>query len=217
MPSQTDPVSPNGAIPGTLRAELVAAGHLSATATPRPLSGGRTNRLWHAPSPTGAVVIKVYVPDPQNPLFANDPAAEILLLGHLRGSGLAPRLRAVHEAESGPVVIYDLVPGQPWQSGVAMVARALRAVHETAPPPGLTGLPDGSTALAEQTRAILSRCPAEEQRFLSAYGDAETASRYQALAPWFHWRMAAYCLWRASSGATDYLACVSKERRRIIG
>lgn len=32
--------------------------------------------------------------------------------------------------------------------------------------------------------------------FLSAYPDRRVVARYCALRPWFHWRMAAYCLWR---------------------
>ncbi|MCE8525407.1 phosphotransferase [Ruegeria pomeroyi] len=45
---------------------------------------------------------------------------------------------------------------------------------------------------------------AEEQQFLSAYATASTVARYLSLKPWFHWRMAAYCLWRARNGAPDY-------------
>ncbi|SDC73682.1 Phosphotransferase enzyme family protein [Ruegeria marina] len=44
----------------------------------------------------------------------------------------------------------------------------------------------------------------EEQAFLAAYADPEITGRYRALEPWFHWRMAAYCLWRAQNGAPDY-------------
>ena len=36
----------------------------------------------------------------------------------------------------------------------------------------------------------------EVEAFLAAYSDPEIVSRYRALAPWFHWRMAAYCLWK---------------------
>lgn len=45
---------------------------------------------------------------------------------------------------------------------------------------------------------------AEEQQFLGAYENTGTVARYQLLKPWFHWRMAAYCLWRARNGAPDY-------------
>ncbi|MDF1856300.1 phosphotransferase [Pseudooceanicola sp.] len=41
----------------------------------------------------------------------------------------------------------------------------------------------------------------ETARFLAAYADPDCTARYRALAPWYHWRMAAYCLWRG--GAHD--------------
>lgn len=41
---------------------------------------------------------------------------------------------------------------------------------------------------------------AEEDSFLKAYPDPRIAGRALALQPWFHWRMAAYCLWRAERG-----------------
>jgi aminoglycoside phosphotransferase (APT) family kinase protein len=36
----------------------------------------------------------------------------------------------------------------------------------------------------------------QAQAFLSAYGDEAVADRWRILAPAFHWRMAAHCLWR---------------------
>jgi thiamine kinase len=42
--------------------------------------------------------------------------------------------------------------------------------------------------------------------FLTAYSDAETTSRYYALRPVLHWRMAAYCLWKVAAGDGDYAA-----------
>lgn len=41
---------------------------------------------------------------------------------------------------------------------------------------------------------------AEEEAFLSAYPDPRIIGRYLALKPWYHWRMAAYCLWRSAGG-----------------
>lgn len=46
--------------------------------------------------------------------------------------------------------------------------------------------------------------PDQIARFLDAYDDPETVKRYKSLAPWFHLRMAAYCLWRVANGAMDY-------------
>ncbi|WP_434086064.1 phosphotransferase [Leisingera thetidis] len=48
---------------------------------------------------------------------------------------------------------------------------------------------------------------AEEDAFLRAYPDPRIAGRTLALKPWFHWRMASYCLWRAErGGAKDWQA-----------
>ncbi|MDQ2090544.1 phosphotransferase family protein [Marimonas arenosa] len=44
---------------------------------------------------------------------------------------------------------------------------------------------------------------AETERFLDAYGAPATVARYRSLASWFHWRMAAYCLWRSIRGSID--------------
>ena len=46
---------------------------------------------------------------------------------------------------------------------------------------------------------------ADRIRFLDALDDPALAERFAALAPSFHWRMAAYCLWQSVRGETDYL------------
>ena len=38
----------------------------------------------------------------------------------------------------------------------------------------------------------------EVSSFLVTYPDKTTVARYRKLAPWYHWRMAAYCLWQES-------------------
>ncbi|WP_235820438.1 phosphotransferase [Falsiruegeria litorea] len=52
---------------------------------------------------------------------------------------------------------------------------------------------------------------AESQLFLAAYPDNETVGRYAELRPWYHWRMAAYCLWRQERGAADYGSALELE------
>ncbi len=51
----------------------------------------------------------------------------------------------------------------------------------------------------------------EVEDFLAAYGDEKIAERYLALRPAFHQRMAAYCLWKAGTGASDYHAAMQLE------
>jgi aminoglycoside phosphotransferase (APT) family kinase protein len=45
--------------------------------------------------------------------------------------------------------------------------------------------------------------PAEEEAFLQAYPNPPVVGRYLSLKPWFHWRMAAYCLWRSARGGAQ--------------
>ncbi len=59
----------------------------------------------------------------------------------------------------------------------------------------------GGAPLAEASRT----------RFLDALGNPIIAERYHALAPAFHWRMAAYCLWQSMQGEADYLIGFSLE------
>ncbi|WP_245226958.1 phosphotransferase family protein [Parasedimentitalea maritima] len=41
---------------------------------------------------------------------------------------------------------------------------------------------------------------AEENDFVAAYPDRRVVERLKSLKPWFHWRMAAYCQWKAELG-----------------
>ncbi|WP_406647018.1 aminoglycoside phosphotransferase family protein [Aliisedimentitalea scapharcae] len=45
----------------------------------------------------------------------------------------------------------------------------------------------------------------EEEAFFQAYPDRQVVERFQLLKPWFHWRMAAYCLWKTEQGQQEYL------------
>ena len=44
----------------------------------------------------------------------------------------------------------------------------------------------------------------ERDEFLAAYPDRRVISRLLDLQPWYHWRMAAYCLWQGERGRPDY-------------
>ncbi len=46
----------------------------------------------------------------------------------------------------------------------------------------------------------------EIKAFFATYDAPEIADRYQRLAPWYHWRMAAYCQWQSENGRSDYAA-----------
>lgn len=56
---------------------------------------------------------------------------------------------------------------------------------------------------------------AERQVFLHAYPDRATVARFLVLEPWFHWRMAAYCLWQAGRGRSEYARAFELERKAL--
>ncbi|UYV37573.1 aminoglycoside phosphotransferase family protein [Rhodobacteraceae bacterium D3-12] len=57
--------------------------------------------------------------------------------------------------------------------------------------------------------AVLTK--AQEESFLKSFTDANLIQRHHALTPWYHWRMAAYCLWRYENGAEEYHAAMTLE------
>lgn len=122
------------------------------------LDGGRTNRVWQA----GAIVVKLFTPDAESPLFPNDPQAESLALIALANTGLAPRLRASGRLSGGDWLAYDYLPGQIFAGDPADVARTLGRLHRLSPPPGLRLAPDWTdhaVAIAEACAGALPTHP----------------------------------------------------------
>lgn len=114
-----------------------------------PLTGGRTNRLWHV----GHAVVKCYDPAAASPLFPNDPAAEARALARFSPAGLAPRLLGSGAAW----VAYGYLDGAAWRQDSAPVAHALHRLHQQAGD-GFRHLGSGSAALLAQGHAILAAC-----------------------------------------------------------
>jgi len=56
---------------------------------------------------------------------------------------------------------------------------------------------------------------AENDAFLGAYPDGATVERFRALRPWYHWRMAAYCLYQAERGRAEYAEGLTLERAAL--
>lgn len=54
------------------------------------------------------------------------------------------------------------------------------------------------------------------EHFVSAYGCLETTARLRQLMPWYHWRMSAYCLWRAENGTDDYARAMEFELASLV-
>lgn len=65
--------------------------------------------------------------------------------------------------------------------------------------PAMQMLYRGRVLDSGQEAAFLAACP------------PPLADRYRALAPAFHWRMAAHCLWKAERGAADYARAIGLE------
>ncbi|MGL4309475.1 MAG: phosphotransferase [Paracoccaceae bacterium] len=55
----------------------------------------------------------------------------------------------------------------------------------------------------------------ESETFLAAYPDTFVISRYRALKPLFHLRMAAHCLWKSERGAAGYGRALALERAAL--
>jgi hypothetical protein len=51
----------------------------------------------------------------------------------------------------------------------------------------------------------------QETAFLESYDDPQVSARYEALRSAYHYRMAAYCLWRVQQGNADYSAAFEAE------
>jgi aminoglycoside phosphotransferase (APT) family kinase protein len=56
---------------------------------------------------------------------------------------------------------------------------------------------------------------AQEADLLAGYGQEHHARRYAALAPAYHWRMAAFCLWKQHQGDADYGDAFTLEIARL--
>jgi thiamine kinase len=51
----------------------------------------------------------------------------------------------------------------------------------------------------------------ETDEFFAAYSDAGVQDRYYKLKPFYHWRMATHCLWKAEQGQHDYWQALQLE------
>lgn len=56
---------------------------------------------------------------------------------------------------------------------------------------------------------------ADVSAFFVAYDAPDIATRYQRLAPFYHWRMAAYCLWQMQNGRADYAEGLALEKAAL--
>ncbi|MEP2717359.1 phosphotransferase [Pseudophaeobacter sp.] len=119
-----------------------------------PLQGGRSNRVWRC----GDLVLKLYLSQRSNPLFANDPNREVAALTALAGTGMVPNLQVSGAFEGHNWLIYGHIFGSPWQQDTGHVAQLLGRLHDQPGFPELAEGVNGSAALEAQTLAILQGC-----------------------------------------------------------
>jgi len=121
----------------------------------RPLQGGKTNLLWRV----GDVVVKLYSKPAANPLFPNQPDAEIVALQALGGCGLAPKFLGHAATPLGRCVVYQHMPGQSGTAGPAQVAALLARLHQQPrPAQALRQISASGPALMASAQAILALC-----------------------------------------------------------
>ncbi|MFQ5623239.1 MAG: phosphotransferase [Paracoccaceae bacterium] len=82
--------------------------------------------------------------------------------------------------------------GDPVEDVALFLSPAMQTVHGGGPLPG-----------------------AQRSAFLGALMSQPLAARYRRLAPLFHWRMAAYCLWKVARGDASYRAGQEAETRAL--
>lgn len=117
--------------------------------------------------------------------------------GALRDNLLAaaPAGPAVPPATQRAFLHGDPVPGN-----LIDAARGLVLIDWQCPAEG-DPVEDHAIFLSPAMQMLYRGCPlsdAETDAYFTALADPETAARYRRAAPWYHWRMAAYCLWRGA-------------------
>lgn len=132
---------------------LVASLGVEQSGTWERLTGGQTNQLWLLSE--ADVVVKLFRPGAESPLFPNLPRQEAQMLTHLAPMRLAPKIVQLADCDDGVVLIYNHVTGASWRADPARAARLLRRLHKTPPPRGIRPLPGGSDQVIAQVAPML--------------------------------------------------------------
>ena len=117
----------------------------------------------------------------------------------------------------GPAHQICLVHGDPVPGNILVAPKGLTLIDWQCPALG-DPCEDLAMFLSPAMQHLYRAAPLtaeEEIQFLAAYNQPDVAARYQTLRPWYAWRMAAYCLWRAENGAPDYLTGFELEIRTL--
>jgi thiamine kinase len=108
-----------------------------------------------------------------------------------------------------PVLIHtDVVP-----SNLITTSQGLRLIDWQCPGLG-DPCEDIASFLSPAMQHLYGAAPLSADQaevFLAAYARPKIIHRYRLLAPLFHWRAAAYCLWKAEQGCKDYISAFDLE------
>lgn len=115
------------------------------------LKGGRTNEIWKftraGDANDKAYVCKIYNPDAPNPMFPNDPTAEITVLQTLSGTGFAAEFIGQTQIKDKTCVVYRYVPGSPLGTCNTELIHQLFKLHQQNAPDRLRRIPSGGAAI----------------------------------------------------------------------
>lgn len=124
----------------------------------------------------------------------------------------AEQLSLVPEITEPGLIHGDVVP-----NNLIVSSSGLRLIDWQCPALG-DPCEDISTFLSPAMQYLYGGTPLTARgraRFLDAYGDKAITRRYKVLAPWFHRRMVAYCLWKSERGERDYTHAAGLERAAL--
>lgn len=124
----------------------------------RALKGGYQNEVLDVLTGGVRLVLKRFLPETTGTLFPNLPADEARALALLGPLEVSPRLLGYWPDQA--LMAYGFVEGAPWVSGVAAVARLLRA-KEAADPAGFRLVPLVPEAILAEGDALFARCQAK--------------------------------------------------------
>ena len=167
--------------------------------------GALLRRLHDIPAPTG---LRCLAPGDTAILNAGDR-----MLRGLAGDD-AGRLRALRPGSIAPgQVTPRFLHGDPVPANVMATAKGLRLIDWQCPAWG-DPVEDLAIFLSPAMQKLYGGGLLGRDRacaFLAGYGHSARVHRYRDLAKAFHWRMAAYCLWKAARGDAEYAAAFGLE------
>lgn len=177
-------------------------------------------RIWQGDTrPVAQCLHRLHALDPPADLPQSPVgAAEILLhadriLNDLRGD----TARYLRERRPEPVVSHPtqlaFLHGDVVAANLLQTPDGLRLIDWQCPSVG-DPVSDLACFLSPAMQVIYGAGPlsqSQQSAFLEGYGDRSVSDRYLVWKSAYHYRMAAYCLWRVEQGQEDYLGAFAAE------